>query len=231
MIKPNNQAKLKFSKREFFATITTICFGILPAFPAMAQEFQPKEAGDLLIRLRGIGVIPDENGDLSVGGNDISGDVEVDDVLVPELDFSYFLTDKIALELILATTRHDVEAVDTPLGNADLGEVQLLPPTLTVQYHPLPKNRVSPYVGAGINYTIFFDEEDGDATSIDYENSFGFALQAGVDYALSGNWSLNFDIKKIFLNTDVETTLAGTNIEADVDIDPWIIGVGVGYRF
>jgi outer membrane protein len=100
-----------------------------------------------------------------------------------------------------------------------------------LQYHPLPDQRLSPYVGAGINYTIFFDEEDGDATSIDYENRFGFALQAGVDYALSGNWSLNLDIKKIFLNTDVETTVGGVDIDADVDIDPWIIGIGVGYRF
>jgi outer membrane protein len=102
---------------------------------------------------------------------------------------------------------------------------------LTLQYHFLPQERFSPYLGAGINYTVFFDEEEGAASSIDYEDSFGFALQAGIDYALSGNWSLNFDVKKVFLDTDVDTTVEGTDIEADVDIDPWIIGIGVGYRF
>jgi len=225
----NNQYQLNY----MIASLTMIAMATLTTSPAIAQEFKPKEAGDFLIRLRGIGVIPDESSDLSVGGNDISGEATVDDAYVPELDLGYFLTDNIALELVLATTRHDVGAVDTPLGNADLGEVQLLPPTLTVQYHFLPQERASPYLGLGVNYTEFFDFEDdtGDATSIDYDDSFGFALQAGLDYALSGNWSLNFDIKKIFLSTDVQTTVAGNNITADVDIDPWIFGVGVGYRF
>lgn len=200
--------------------------GIFSTLPASAQEFKPKEAGDFLIRLRGIGVLPEEDSELTVDGNEIPGEATVDDTFVPELDISYFFTDNLALELILATSRHDVEAL-----GADLGEVQLLPPTLTLQYHFLPQERFSPYLGAGINYTVFFDEEEGAASSIDYEDSFGFALQAGIDYALSGNWSLNFDVKKVFLDTDVDTTVEGTDIEADVDIDPWIIGIGVGYRF
>jgi outer membrane protein len=200
--------------------------GIFSTLPASAQEFKPKEAGDFLIRLRGIGVLPEEDSELTVDGNEIPGEATVDDTFVPELDISYFFTDNLALELILATSRHDVEAL-----GADLGEVQLLPPTLTLQYHFLPQERFSPYLGAGINYTVFFDEEEGAASSIDYEDSFGFALQAGIDYALSGNWSLNFDVKKVFLDTDVETTVGVNNIEADVDIDPWIIGIGVGYRF
>lgn len=221
-------------KKQGIVTVTAflaLFLGIFSTFPASAQEFKPKEAGDFLIRLRGIGVLPEEDSELTVDGNEISGEATVDDTFVPELDISYFLTDNLALELILATTRHDVEAVDTPLGDADLGEVQLLPPTLTLQYHFLPKERFSPYLGAGINYTVFFDEEEGEASSIDYEDSFGFSLQAGIDYALSGNWSLNFDVKKVFLDTDVDTTVAGTDIVADVDINPWIIGIGVGYRF
>ena len=211
-----------FQQNCLMASLATIPIVALTASPAIAQEFNPKQAGDFLIRLRGIGVIPDENGDLSVGSNEISGEATVDEAYVPELDLGYFLTDNLALELILATTRHDVGAVETPLGDADLGEVQLLPPTLTLQYHALPQKRASPYFGLGINYTDFFDFEDdtGDATSIDYDDSFGFALQAGLDYALSENWLLNFDVKKIFLSTDVQTTVAGTNIDADVTIDP-----------
>ncbi|MFP3480474.1 OmpW family outer membrane protein, partial [Burkholderia sp. SIMBA_057] len=87
----------------------------------------------------------------------------------------------------------------------------LLPPTLTAQYHFFPKERVSPYVGAGINYTLFYREDAANKangiglriTDTDYENRFGWALQAGVDVALTGNWSLNLDVKKIFLKTDV----------------------------
>ena len=146
---------------------------------------------------------------------------------MPEVDFTWFVTDNIALELIAATTRHDVS--HNIAGS--LGKVSLLPPTLTLQYHFMPKERLSPYIGAGINYTIFYNEDapGGAVTSIDYDDSFGWALQAGVDYAVSDNWYVNADIKKIFLSTDV--SINGGAITADVDLDPWIVGFGVGYKF
>jgi outer membrane protein len=148
--------------------------------------------------------------------------------VVPEVDFTYFVTDNIALELIAGTTRHDVS--HTPTG-IDLGKVSLLPPTLTLQYHFMPKERLSPYVGAGVNYTIFYNEDapGGAVTSIDYDNSFGWALQAGVDYAIADRWYVNLDVKKLFLSTDV--SINGGAINAKVDLDPWLFGVGVGYRF
>jgi outer membrane protein len=94
----------------------------------------------------------------------------------------------------------------------------------------MPKERLSPYVGAGLNYTIFYNEDAGSSiTSIDYENSLGYALQAGVDYALDDNWSLNLDVKKLWLDTDVK--INGGAVTANVNLDPWIVGVGVGYRF
>jgi outer membrane protein len=148
---------------------------------------------------------------------------------VPELDFSYFLTDNIAFELIAATTKHKVDTT-----NINMGSIWLLPPTLTVQYHFLPKSRISPYVGAGLNYTLFYNAKKGDLASVKYENSLGYALQAGVDIAVSGPWSVNFDVKKLWLDTDVKGTLAdatSTQVKADVDINPWIFGIGVGYRF
>ncbi|NEQ96924.1 MAG: OmpW family protein [Cyanothece sp. SIO2G6] len=205
--------------------------GSLLSNSAAAQEFKPKEAGDFLIRIRGLAVIPREGADLSLDDLSISGGADIDNAYVPEIDFSYFISDHIALELIAAVTIHDVEAEGTPLGDLDLGEVGLVPPTLTVQYHFRPDRRLSPYLGTGLNYTFFFDEADGDATDIDYDNSFGFALQAGVDYAIADRWSLNADVKKIFLNTEADIEAAGLNIEADIEVNPWIIGVGVGYRF
>jgi outer membrane protein len=155
--------------------------------PALA-----KSKGDLLVRVRAMHVNPDAEGTTNVGGS-----AEVDSSTMPELDFTYFFTDNIAVELVLATTRHDVMVN----GVADLGEVSLIPPVLALQYHFLPKQKVSPYVGAGINYTI-----------------------------LKGRWSLNFDIKKVWMDTDISVN-SGTIVAPDTDINPWIISFGVGYRF
>jgi outer membrane protein len=88
---------------------------------------------------------------------------------------------------------------------------------------------MKPYVGAGINYTHFFDETGGGLNNAKYEDSFGWALQAGVDVPLSGNWYANLDVKKIFLDTKVKFSPSGAT--ANVDIDPWLVGVGVGYKF
>lgn len=212
-----------FQMKTYRAGVAAIAlmagFSVTPAH----AEFAGKSAGDFMVRARAIAVAPDEDASTTIGGN-----VSIDNDVVPEVDFTYFITDSIALELIAATTKHDV----THNAGIDLGEVSLLPPTLTLQYHFMPKERLSPYVGAGLNYTIFYNEDvaaGSPVTSIDYDNAFGYALQVGVDYALNDNWYANLDVKKLFLNTDV--SMNGGAITADVDIDPWIVGVGVGYRF
>lgn len=196
--------------------------------PAIAQNGgDGKSAGDLMVRARIIDVAPDESSSITVIGGEAHASYE----FVPELDFTYFFTDNIAAELILATTKHDVHASGTALGVVDLGSIWVLPPTLTLQYHFMPKDKISPYLGAGVNYTIFYNEDLPAAvvTSIDYDNSFGFALQAGVDFHIQDNWYFNVDVKKIFLQTDV--SINGGAINADVDLDPWVVGVGIGYKF
>ena len=187
------------------------------------------EKSPWLIRARALWVKPDPSSSTitTIGGtvNHISSTV------VPELDFSYFFTNNIAAELILATARHHVVANGTTLGQVDLGKVNLLPPTLTVQYHFMPDNTISPYVGAGVNYTHFYKVNTGPiATSINYDNAWGGALQAGVDYKLNDTWSLNVDVKKIFLKTDVAVTALNIPMTTNVKINPWLVGVGVGYR-
>jgi len=196
----------------------------LTAASAAEADFKAKSAGDIVIRARGIYVTPSESSSLSAPG----GDVNVGNDTVPEVDFSYFLTDNVALELIAATTRHTVNGSGT-LSGTNLGKVSLLPPTLTVQYHFMPKERFSPYVGAGLNYTFFYNVDSGVASSVHYDNHIGYALQAGADYALSGPWSLNVDVKKIFLRTNVN--VGGGAVTGKVDLDPWIFGLGIGYRF
>lgn len=203
------------------------------ALTGLAAPTAFADAGDWLFRLRAITVQPDESADISI----IGGDVDIDTSVVPEFDITYFLTDQIAAELILGVTPHDVTAVGTALGDVDLGDVTLLPPTLTLQYHFNPDGQVRPYAGVGINYTLFFNEDLPSGTaldSIDYDPSVGFALQAGVDYGINDRWFLNFDVKKVWINTDVTidgTTNLSAVVDADVDINPWIVGVGVGWRY
>ncbi|GHF12193.1 membrane protein [Kordiimonas sediminis] len=193
----------------------------------MAAPSVQADAGDWLVRLRAIHVAPSESAEISA----IGGDASIDTATVPELDISYFLTDKVAVELILATTKHSPVAIDTAAGDVPLGSVRLLPPTLNFQYHPMAGEKFSPYFGAGINYTMFYDQDaTGDVvTQIDYDNSFGFSLQAGADIEINDKWFFNADVKKLWLGTDVSINNGAIN--ADVDINPWIIGVGFGRRF
>lgn len=199
------------------------------------------EANPWMVRGRVIAVMPDESGDLSIGGAAHGGNVDIGDQYVPELDITYFFNDNIAAELILGVTPHDVKATNVEAlsgGDVDIGDVWLLPPTLTLQYHFQNDSAFKPYVGAGVNATFFFNEDEGDtADSIDYDPSFGLAAQAGFDYDLDGapgGWALNVDVKKIWINTDVTvdfTTALGATVDADVDINPLVVGVGFAYKY
>ena len=177
-----------------------------------------------IVRARGIYVMPSE------GDNLDGAQVNISDAIVPELDFTYFFSKNLAVELILGTTKHDVE-VEAEGDIADLGHVWLLPPTLSLQYH-FYAGKFKPYVGAGVNYTFFYGIDEGDVVNMEYDNAFGFAVQGGVDYDINDKWFINFDIKKLFLKTDVKANVGGDIgvIPVEVDIDPLIIGVGVGYR-
>ncbi len=183
-----------------------------------------------LVRLRAIDVMPiaGSNSIPTIGGtvSSISNDV------VPELDFNYFFTKHISAELILGTTRHNVKATNTALGEVDLGSVRLLPPTLTGLFHIFPDRLINPYLGAGINYTYFYDSHPGPvANSVSYSNSIGPVLQAGFDVALGKGFVLNMDVKKIFIKTDAEVKALGLDMKTTVDINPWVAGIGLGYYF
>ncbi len=182
--------------------------------------------GDMMVRMRAINIMPDEKGTTDVA----KGDVHLQSESVPEIDFTYFLTDSIALELIAATATHTAKVYNSTLGNLDLGEVSLLPPTLLIQYHHEFGN-LKPYVGAGLNYTFFYGEDPGQFKSVSYDNSFGWALQVGADYKIGDQVYLNFDIKRIAISTDVLVDYNGTAVRSDLDINPYVVGLGVGYRF
>ncbi|WHT40038.1 OmpW/AlkL family protein [Myroides odoratus] len=211
---------------------------------ATAQETptNEKESYKWQVRLRGVGVIPHNRADIST----IGGQIDVNNNFIPELDFTYFFTENLAAELILGTSRHTVGTLGSDLtpikgpesANVDLGSVWLLPPTLMVQYHYPVTNNFKPYVGVGVNYTIFYNEKSGAARDISYDNKFGWGYQFGFDIDITDKFFINVDFKKLFLKTDVTvdaTNLNPTgeqlNIPAKVKIDPMLIGFGVGMRF
>ncbi len=179
------------------------------------------------LRVRAIKVdAGDAESALSIGGG---ANAEPD--VVPEFDITYFVNRNLAFELILATTEHEMSAKGSSLGQyVDLGKVNVLPPTLTAQYHLDICDTIKPYVGAGVNYTFFYDVEKGAGLNrVEYEDGFGYALQMGSDFMYDEHWGLNLDIKRLYLNTDV--SINNGAITGDVDLDPWIFGVGVTYKF
>jgi outer membrane protein len=181
------------------------------AIPATA------DAQGWMMRLRAIGIEP--NADSSIAGLDVDGQ------WAPELDFTYFFSKNLAVELILATARHEVT-----LNGASLGKLSVLPPTLTLQYHFTDLGAFKPYIGAGGNVTWFYNVglQAGTATLDVDTYSVGGALQAGLDYEIQKNWYLNADVKYLWISTDVK---AGGATLTNLKIDPWVWGIGIGYRF
>ncbi|MBU1396214.1 MAG: outer membrane beta-barrel protein [Gammaproteobacteria bacterium] len=187
-----------------------IALALIAALPATAL------ADNWMMRVRAIDIVPDVSTSPTLAGLDVSSE------WVPEIDFTYFVSPNIGVELILGTARHEVT-----LGGASLGKLNHLPPTLTLQYHFQPTPTIKPYVGAGVNYTRFYNVDLAPGLSID-KNSFGGALQAGVDIAVTKNGYINLDVKKIWINTDVKS--GGAKLTT-LDIDPMVWGIGYGFRF
>ncbi|HRL96196.1 OmpW/AlkL family protein [Comamonas denitrificans] len=187
---------------------------------AMAQNY-PQD-GKWMVRARAVHLD-------SANKDSTPLDLSVNNKMIPELDISYFFTPNFAAELILTyPQKHDVRA-----GGAKIGSLKHLPPTLLAQYHFTQLGAFKPYVGVGINYTRFssvkFDPAvDAALNPSVKKNSFGPALQIGFDYALDKNWSINFDVKKVYIKTDVRSF--GTKV-GTFKVDPLLVGVGLGYRF
>ncbi|MBX3627211.1 MAG: OmpW family protein [Rhizobacter sp.] len=182
------------------------------ATPLAAQA----QDGPFLVRLRAV--------HLDSANKDSTGlDLSVNNKVIPELDLSYFFTPQIAAELILTyPQKHTLKS-----GGTEIGSLKHLPPTLTVQYHFTQLGTVKPYLGAGVNYTRFSAVKLPAGVDIE-RNSFGLAVQAGLDVAVAKNVYLNFDVKKVQIRTDVSS--GGTTL-GTFKVDPLLVGVGVGYRF
>lgn len=217
------------SSRNLTRTLIGAILGTLCVLPAAAQEAQ----GNWLVRARAVRIDTANKSDpipsLAVPADAIT----VSDKTIPEVDITYFFTPNIAAELVLTVPqKHTVTVQQSALGGpVDIGTFKQLPPTLMVQYHFRPNATIRPYVGAGLNYTRISSVRLAVPTvgRLDLENdSFGLAVGAGFDIALAENVFLNFDVKKLQIRSDVSHL--GQTLST-VKVDPWLFGVGVGYRF
>ncbi len=213
--------------------------------PPVVEPFNP-----WMIRLRALGVLPDASGStVNVLGvptlSSPNSGLSISNQVVPELDISYFFTPNIAAELILGVTRHSISGTGS-LSPLPIGKTTLLPPTLTLQYHFTNFGAFKPYIGAGVNYTVFFNTSAANVatnvvgppagpfavTNLSVSNQFGGAVQFGFDYMLDRHWGLNVDVKKLWLRPDYTATVNGAvPVTGTAHIDPWLVGGGVTYKF
>jgi outer membrane protein len=230
---------------------------------ALTTAFSPvlahAEAGDIVVRLRATHVAPSENSkfgaqtDATYGAGTAAAlygssnaELQVDSNTIPEIDFSYYFTKNIAAELILAIgTRHDVTVSGTGgVVGHNLGSVNLLPPTLTAQWHFMPDQTFDPYLGAGGAYVLGMDRSltaQVGALGLPIRtdrHAFGAVLQAGVDVNLQDKWLLNFDVKKLWFGTDVKLDGTAANLVPagyqkidSLDVNPWVVSIGLGKKF
>jgi outer membrane protein len=200
-------------------TFTALLAAALMTPAAFAQS---ADTGSWLVRARAVNLDPANKDDSGL-------DLSINNKIIPEVDFSYFFSPNLAAELVLTyPQRHDIRS-----GGTRIGSLKHLPPTLTLQYHFTGLGGYRPYLGAGVNYTRFSNVEFDPAVvaalnpSIK-KNSWGAALQAGVDVPFGNGWVFNVDVKKLQIGTDVYS--AGTKV-GTFKVDPVLFGIGVGKRF
>ncbi len=207
----------------------------------LAQAYQ---AGDLIIRAGAATTAPNErSGELKIDGAKVAGTkATLDSDTQLGLAFAYMLTPHIGVELLAATPFQHTVGVKGAGLDGKLADIKQLPPTLSLQYYPLDSSsRFQPYAGVGVNYTLFYDEDLSSArkaqgfSNLDLKNSVGLAGQLGFDYLLTDHVLLNAAVWYVDIDTqatvDGPTALGVSRTKVNVEVDPWVYMVGVGYKF
>ncbi|MBU3628689.1 OmpW family protein [Polynucleobacter sp. AP-Reno-20A-A9] len=207
--------------KSLVAAMATVAFLAPVAAQAQAEE------NPWMLRVRAVDLLWQNGQSQTV--QDLN--VKAKNQVIPELDVSYFFTKNIAAELVL-TWPQQVN-ITAGQGNTNIGKVTALPPSLLAQYHFTDLGAFKPYVGAGVNYTIFGNRANfpalGNAVQVD-QSSLGFVGQVGMDYMFDKNWGLNLDLKYAMISTNVTTVQGGTNL-GKLTLNPWMPAVGVTYKF
>lgn len=205
--------KMTFLRRTLLATATAA----VVVFSSAANAY---EQGDWLVRVGAGHVDPKSS-------NGLVASVDSGSALV--FNGTYFFTPNLGFEILAATPfSHDIKLA---ADGTKVGETKHLPPTFSLQYHFDTQSAFRPYVGAGLNYTLFFDEETTgplDGLSLKLDDSLGLAAQVGADFDISDTMFLNFDLRWIDINTDAE--LDGSPLE-EVEIDPMVYSLTLGWKF
>jgi outer membrane protein len=214
------------------AAVSVACAASVIVAPSVASA--GSEAGNFMVRVLGTVVAPDSEATVSNSSGVIAGaDAEASTETIPTLTLTYFLNKNVALELLCCVAKHEVDGKGTIANLGEVADTWIFPPAITLQYHFDGMGALKPYAGVGFQYIAAFSEGTGDnalgASSVEVDSSIGFSLQAGLDISIGGGWYLNADVRKTWIEHDVKWV--GTGVTADLDLDPWIYSLGVGYRF
>jgi outer membrane protein len=209
---------------------------LMSAQPALA------DAGDFLFKARAI-YVKQSNSMVALDPGLAVGPLTTDDMIGAEFSATYFWTDQIGLEFSLGGGKTNFPAADSAIARGELVSASVVAPAIVLQFHPLPKASIRPYVGFGVNYTLFYDEKPGvvllnkailsgaSATAaVALEGKFGYLAQIGIDLPVNDRFFINFDLKYIKSSTTLTVKTNGTDF-VDIKLDPFVFGVGLGFRF
>jgi outer membrane protein len=194
-------------KKTLLSTLILATLGMASAV-ASAQE------NPWMVRARAVSVEWKNSGAAGDAG------IWAKDKTIPEVDISYFFNKNIAAELVLTYPQN----VDIYSGSTKLGHIKALPPSLLLQYHFTNFGQVKPYVGAGVNLTLFSRRDQLAGNNYVERSSIGYAVQTGVDYMIDKHWGVNLDVKYL----QIDTKVTGGNL---LKLNPVTAGVGVTYKF
>jgi len=195
--------------------------------PAMAYE-----AGDMMLRVGAAGVYPTGESD-SINGLPAGSKVEADSAWSLGLNFTYMFTDNIGVGVLGAYPfKHDIKGKGTISSLDKVGSTKQLPPTVTLEYYFNNSSAFTPYLGAGVNYTHFFDEDTSGAlsgTNLNLDDSWGYALEGGVDYSINDKWMVSAQV--YYINIETNADVSALPGDFNVDINPWVYLFTAGYKF
>ncbi|GBD47930.1 OmpW/AlkL family protein [Methylopila sp. Yamaguchi] len=199
-----------------------------PLDPPTFETAAPFDWSRFMVRGRVIGVVPHK----SKANFNIPGSAHISSDVMPEIDFTYFFTPNLAIEVICCASKHSIKGRGA-LKGLNVGDTWVIPATVTAQYHFTNFGKFKPYVGVGVNYSIYFNEDGAGPTvrRLNLKNSVGVAGQIGFDYMIDEHWGVNVDVKKIYMEPKISLAAGGANVHGRAKINPWVIGTGVTYRF